>query len=352
MIKTNAPSALPVRRVLAGCCVTAMLGWSASAFSQEAKIVLRVADSFPASGHYFAEPGAKYFMDAVSKATNGQVVFEHYPAEQLGKAKDLLALTLSGVTDIGSVMPSYVSDKMPLSSVAELPGNFATSCEGTLAYWRTARDGIIAQKEYAPNGIRILFTLVSVPYQLLMKQKIVSIKDVEGKKMRSLGSSMDIAMRKLKAVPIRMAAPEVYESLSRGTLDGAVLSYSAAVSYNLHSVAKSVTVGENFGSAVLTYSISEARWKRLPENVQKAMLEAGDAATRRVCALMDKNTEPDLEKVRQAGVTTVRLPAAEKKELQSLFATVGKEWAEDLDRRGKHGSEVLKAYQEALHSGR
>lgn len=340
------------RTVLVGGCALSLMLASVPGYSQDKKIVLRVADSFPAAGHYFAEPAAKYFMEAVKKATNGQVEFEHYPAEQLGKAKDLMALTLSGVADIGSVMPSYVSDKMPLSSAAELPGNFATACEGTLAYWKVARDGVLAQKEYAPNGMRILFALVSVPYQVLMKQKMESIKDMEGKKMRSLGASMDISMRKLKAVPIRMAAPEIYESLSRGTLDGVVVSYSGAVAYNLQTLAKSVTVGENFGSAVLTYSISEARWKKLPENVQKAMLEAGDAATRRACALMDKNTESELEKMQRAGMSAVRLPAAEKKELQALFVTVGKEWAEDLDRRGKPGTEALKAYLEALQGAR
>lgn len=39
----------------------------------------------------------------------------------MGKAKDLLSLTQSGVLDIGYVGPSYVSDKLPLFSVGELP---------------------------------------------------------------------------------------------------------------------------------------------------------------------------------------------------------------------------------------
>jgi hypothetical protein len=39
----------------------------------------------------------------------------------LGKAKDLLALTQAGVIDIAYVAPGFVSDKMPLSVVAELP---------------------------------------------------------------------------------------------------------------------------------------------------------------------------------------------------------------------------------------
>lgn len=319
-----------------------------SVHAQEKKLVLRVADSFPATGHYFSEPGAKYFMDAVRKATSGQVEFQHYPAEQLGKARDLLSLTLSGVADIGSVMPSYASDKMPLSAVAELPGAFATSCEGTLAYWKLARDGELAQKEYGPNGLRVLIALVAAPYQALMRQKVATVKDLEGKKMRSLGSAVDLAMRKLNAVPIRMSAPEIHESLSRGTLDGTVISYGAAVSYDLGRLAKSVTAGDSFGSAVLTYSISEARWRQLPGNVQKAMLQAGEEATRRSCELMDRNTESDLAKLQKLGVEVVTFSGKERKELGALFTSVSVAWGEELDRRGKAGTAVLKAYQAAV----
>jgi TRAP-type C4-dicarboxylate transport system substrate-binding protein len=342
---------LPFAILASGLGSLLLLG-AGAAHSQSTRIVLRIADSFPASGHYFSETAAKYFMETVKRATGGQVEFEHYPAEQMGKAKDLLSLTLSGVVDIGSVMPSYASEKLPLSAVAELPGGFATACQGTLAYWKLARDGVLAQKEYAPNGVRILFTLVSAPYQVLMRQPFDSIKALEGRKLRSTGASTDIAIRKLNAVPIRMAAPEIYDSLSRGTLDGVVVSYAAAVSYNLHTLTKAMTAGENFGSAVLTYSISEARWKSLPPNVQKAMLEAGDAATRRACAAMDDNINGDVEKMRNAGATAVRLPAAEKADLQSRFASAGAEWANELDRRGKPGTEVLKAFTDALASTR
>jgi TRAP-type C4-dicarboxylate transport system substrate-binding protein len=320
--------------------------------AEDAKIMLRVADSFPAAGHYFSEPGAKYFMDAVQKATNGQVVFQHYPAEQLGKAKDLPALTRSGVVDIGSVMPSYASEKMPLSAVGELPGMFKTSCEGTLAYWKLARDGVLAQKEFEPNGLRILFALVASPYQILMRQKIETVKNLEGKKIRALGSAVDLAMRQLNATPIRMSAPEIYESLSRGTLDGTVISYVAAMSYDLGSLAKSVTTGLGFGSAVLTYSISETRWKALPPNVQEAMLKAGDEATRRSCDKMDKDTETDLGRLQKLGVTAVTFTPSEEQDLTKLFSTVGTAWGDELDKRGKPGTEVLKAYQDAVEDAR
>jgi TRAP-type C4-dicarboxylate transport system substrate-binding protein len=337
---------------LAACFIASLLISPPSAQAEEAKIVLRLADSFPASGHYFSEPGAKYFMETVQKATNGQVEFQHYPAEQLGRAKDLPALTRSGVVDIGSVMPSYAAEKMPLSAVGELPGIFNTSCEGTLAFWKLARDGVLAEKEFQPNGLRVLFALVAAPYQVLMRQRIETVKNLEGKKIRALGSAVDLAMRQLKATPIRMSAPEIYESLSRGTIDGTVISYVAAMSYDLGPLAKSVTTGQGFGSAVLTYSISETRWKGLPANVQEAMLKAGDEATRRSCERMDKDTDTDLARLQKLGITAVTFSPDEQKDLSKLFANVGTAWGEELDHRGKPGSEVLKAYQEAVQNVR
>jgi hypothetical protein len=63
---------------------------------------------------------------------------------------------------------------------------------------------------------------------------------------------------------------------------------------------------------------------------------------------MDENIAADIEKMRQAGASPVRLAGLEKVELQSRFASAGAEWASELDRRGKPGTEVLKAFKEAV----
>ncbi len=325
-----------------------LLFLAAGAGAQDKKLVLRVADSFPA-GHAIPDYATKYWMDAVAKATNHAVEFQYYPAEQLGKAKDLLSLALSGVADIAYVGPSYVSDKMPLSAVSQLPGSFTSACAGTMAYWKLAKDGILKREEFAPNGIRPLFAFVAPPYQVFTtKRKVDSAKSMEGMKIRTTGGAMDIMVRKLKAVPIQMAPPDMYESLSRGTLDGGVLAVTSVLAYEFVRVIRHATIGENFGSFVGTYSISEARWQKLPLDVQKAMLEAGEATVQRTCALMDKNEEGLFDKIRQQGVALNRFPEAERKELEQLFASLAGEWAEGLDKRGKSGTETLKAFRAAL----
>lgn len=314
-----------------------------------AQTKLRVADSLPAN-HFFVEQATRYWMSEVTRLTKRAVEFEYYPAEQLGKAKDILALTQSGVIDVGYVVPSYVSEKMPLTSVAELPGTYPTSCAGTLAYWKLARgDGYLARREYEPNGVKILFAIAMPPYQVFsVRPKLDTLKVLEGQKLRTTGGALEATVQRLKGVSVRMTAPELHEALSRGTVDGMVFPTASVLAYDLAPLVKSATAGENFGSAVLTYMISSNRWNAMTPAVRQAMQDAGDAATRRVCAYADKEVENDTARIRQKGVAIAPLPASEQAALMPLTLVVRQEWAAQLDKRGRPGAETLSAFEAAL----
>ena len=224
-------------------------------------IKLRVADSFP-KGHYLVKLILEPWMEAVSKRTDGAVTFEHYPAQQLGKATDMLKLTQTGVADIGYVAPAYASDKMPVSEVAMLPGAFEHSCQGTMAYWKLARSGVIADQDYAPNNIRLLLAVSLPQYRIFtVKQPVKDVADVAGMKLRSTGGAQDLTLRAIGAVPVRMAAPDAYESLSRGTMDGLLFPLESVVAYGADKLVKYSTDGLGFGSFIVSYSISESAWR-------------------------------------------------------------------------------------------
>ena len=312
---------------------------------------LRVADSFPVN-HWISVNITKYMLQRVTELTNKQVEFEYYPAEQLGKAKDLLSLANSGVADITYVAPAFVGDKMPLSVVGELPlpTNTASSCPLTMAYWKIAQPGgVLDKSEFAPNGVRLLFTIVLPPYQLATRPKFTSIKDIGGMKVRTTGAPKELALKKLGAVPVQIPSPEINEAMTRGTVDGALMPIGSIPSYGLDTVVKYFTVGENFGSFVANYVISEKRWKTLPPNVQKAFTDLGPELSKRACEFADREEEGNVKKLEQAGASIVKLPAADKAVLSEMQGSVGQSWAEGLDRRGKPGSTILKAYTAAMH---
>lgn len=326
---------------------TALLGGTALAQSGKT-ITLRVADSFP-TGHFIPGTATLPWMEEVTKKTNGQVKFEYFPAQQLGKAPDLLNLTQTGVADIGYVGMSYVSDKMPLSSVAQLPGSFTTACEGTKAYWKIAHGETMTRQEFSANKVRPLFAIVLEPYQFYTTSKQVrTVDDVKGLKLRSTGGAMDIFARKIGAIPVRMAAPEARESLSRGTLDGLIFPNESVMSYDLQSFTKFGTKGGNFGSFVASYVVSDAVWNKLPKDVQKIMKDAGEAATMNICKVIDANIDHMQAKLAEAGVKYHTLTAAERKPFDDISAEVANEWADGLDKRGKPGSQVLKEFRAAL----
>ncbi|MDO8376423.1 MAG: TRAP transporter substrate-binding protein DctP [Aquabacterium sp.] len=321
-----------------------------SQISAAQQIKLRVADSFP-TGHWISVNITKYMMEQVTERTGKKVAFEYYPAEQLGKAKDLLSLTNSGVADIGYVAPGFVGDKMPLSVVGELPlpTSSASACPLTMAYWKIARPGgVLDQKEFAPNGVRMLFNIVLPPYQLVNKTRFSTLKDIAGMKIRTSGAPKEFALRKLGAVPIQMPTPELNEAMSRGTVDGALLPIGSVPSYGLDLIAKYFTFGENFGSFVATYVISERKWKTLPSEVQKVMADMGEELSRRGCEMADRQENDNVKKLQLAGVTLVKLPDADAPAMREIQRSVGKDWAEGLDRRGKAGTEILNAFNAAL----
>lgn len=312
------------------------------------KINLRVADSFP-TGHFIPKFSTLPWMEQVTKRTNGQVTFEYFPAQQLGKAPDLLNLTQSGVADIGYVGMSYVSDKMPLSSVAQLPGSFTSACQGTMAYWKLAKGETMTKHEFGVNKVRPLFAIVLEPYQIYTANKEVRTPDdVKGLKLRSTGGAMDIFARKIGAIPVRMAAPEVRESLSRGTLDGLIFPNESVMSYDLQSFVKFGTKGGNFGSFVASYVVSDAVWNKLPKDVQAIMLEEGEKATADICKQVDANVEHAQAQLAKAGVKYHTLSPAERKPFEDVSDEVAREWAEGLDKRNKPGSQILKEFRAAL----
>src|SRR5699024_10172261 len=83
-----------------------LLGVAASVTAQT---TLRIGDSLP-SGHYIAEGLIEFWMDGVKEQLGDDVDFDHFPAEQLGKAGDMLSLAQTGVLHISYIGSCYVSD--------------------------------------------------------------------------------------------------------------------------------------------------------------------------------------------------------------------------------------------------
>jgi TRAP-type C4-dicarboxylate transport system substrate-binding protein len=244
---------------------------------------------------------------------------------------------------------------MPLATVTELPGIFQTSCQGDAALRALTVDGaILNEREFKPNGIKPLIIFLLPAYQLILSsgRPLGALKDIEGLKIRTPGGAMDLTVMGLGAVPIRMGPAEIYESMSRGTLDGALLAYQSAVSYHLAPLLKSGTLGQDFGTVAVTFSIRLKTWNALPADVQQALARVGQSLSLQACEKFDKAEQDSIATVRTGGVRLITPADNDHADLEAAFARVRTDWARRLDARGKTGSEIVRAFMEAAEAAK
>lgn len=306
-------------------------------------ITLKVADSVPPT-NYISTEGISYWMKRVEELTNNQVKFEYYPGEQLGKASSLLDLTKSKTVDIGYI--SYAMDKMPLSRVAELPSAFATSKEGSMAYWKLVND-VLLESEFLANGVRPVWAATLPQYQVVTtSKKIESLDDFKGLKIRSTGGALDLTLNALGATPVSIPAPETYTALERGTVDGALYPITSYEPYQLHQIAKYSTSNAMMGSFVVVYAINEEVFQSLPENVKQAMIQAGEETVEHFSSFLDQEVQTLIEKFRNEGMEMYELSDELLAEMEEKLQPVWDDWASKNASAAVPGQEVLNRFLE------
>lgn len=320
--------------------------------SADDTISIKFAMAVPPT-HFTAVAGGKFFMDRATELSKGRIKFEWYPAEQLGKAKDMLALVQTGVADMADVVPGYVPDKLPLSGVAELPGQIHDSCDGTKTFYALTRPGkFLAKKEYDAQKVHVLMAAPLVPYKIFTtKKELDKPDDIKGLKLRSAGGASDITMSQLGAVSVRLAGPDIHEALSRGTIDGAMYPYLSLKSFDLIDTIKFATEDVRVGSVATTFVFSQARWQTLPPDIRAILDQAGMEAGMNYCHYMDTQEAAEKKEL-SSKIKSVRPSDAVLKDWEAQLGKVKLEWAKRLDARHKPGTDALKAWDETAAEAR
>jgi TRAP-type C4-dicarboxylate transport system substrate-binding protein len=330
---------------IAAIALAASLAAALPAQAQEKKI--KYAHLYPAT-HYLYTEGAKIFQDKVTQATNGRIQFESYHAGQLGKGG--ASMLASRIVDTALLLPSFEPTQLPLTSVSELPGLYRTSCEATAKLWNIVKDGApLNDAEYKPKGIKVLYVAVLPPYNMMTTgRKVASMKDMAGLKIRANGAAMDKTVQSLGAIPVRVAGPELYDALTRGTVDGAFWPVGATKTYGLEKVLRYLTKGPQLGSGSTLIGMNMKVWNALSAQDKAVFTQAAAETQKHLCAYMDKDAENSMAQlVKDDGLVVSTLSNDEMAHWQTLFEPIASGWAKEMDSTGRPGSALLKAFREA-----
>jgi TRAP-type C4-dicarboxylate transport system substrate-binding protein len=151
------------------------------------KITLKLASIQPET-HTLTQNFFKPFMERVEELTDGQVQFEFYPAEQLGKAADYLDLTKDGVMDVAYYLSTYYPSNMPINAnMFGLPGMYQSAEDGVALHTISQQEPMLTT-DFLNNGVRPVANFLVSPYQFFTTGKEVRVpEDLKGEKVRAPG---------------------------------------------------------------------------------------------------------------------------------------------------------------------
>lgn len=351
MSRLRTPGLLPKRKrsllpltISLLVAVTAATGCASTDSSDSS--ALSLADSYSPK-HPFGKYGVSVFLDELDA---GGIATEYYPSRQMGNAEDLASLISTDNVDIGPASAAYLEDKLPLSSVGDLPMMTTDACVASDSMMDLLdENGILYQEEYEDRGLRPLWVSIIPGYEVMTSSaQVEDPADVNGLLLRSSGGAFDVTMETIGASAVSMSAADTYEAMARSTVDGTAMPFVSVPSYNLEQVANYSTKGLNLGAVGIPYVISERAWEGLTAQEQQTVTEASAKAQKSLCDGLNKEKSEAETLMKDAGVKFTPIEGDAKKKWTRELSRAKSDWATSLDSAGMPGTEVLTEFEKAV----
>ena len=303
----------------------------------------------------FFEP----WMKRVEEETNGRVQFEVFTSGELVPVGEELRAIKDGTIDIAApIYTPYDSQRFPLSEVTMLPLVKSDAKIAAQAYANLIKSDVIindgktySQLEFDANEIKVLPTNIA-------EKAVISTVDHPIKTTKDLNLSLRTSSRVSEMFAkhvgigtVTMPATEQYDALSRGTVDGAIISIPDWTGYGVHELFTYALEGLNLGHFSYVWAMSEEKWNSLPKDVQQIMEDVAYEEIITGAELWlerDQATKDEFMKNGGQLGEFSKLDSETQEVLLKGMEDTWFEWIEDLENRGQSGTEIAKLWRDLI----
>ena len=341
----TAHAARTVRALMAASGLAA--GLIASPGAALAQVELSMSAWVPAT-HMLVRDGMMPWMQEVEKVTQGRVKIKLLPKPVTNPVNHFDAVR-DGLADLAFVSHSYTPARFPMTRIGVLPFSGNNAEANSVALWRIYSKHFMKLDEH--KGVKLLTIYTHGPGIFWNARKpIKTVEDFAGLKIRVGGGIAADVANALGVNAIFKPAPESYELLSSGVVDGVMFPGESIQSFKLDKLVKYATA---FPGGL--YSDSHAvimntdRWSKLPKADQDAIMAiSGEAFSRNVGKAWDKNAVAGINVFKAAGGEVVPADAALVKAVTEKTARFESEWVKLAAEKGLDGKALIAEYRDSL----
>lgn len=277
----------------------------------------------------------------VEKATKGRVRITMLPKAASAPTGTLDAVS-GGLVDISFISHGYTPGRFVVTKIAELPFLGDSAEITSVAYNRVQERSLAKAGEH--KGLKVLAVFTHGPGTMAnIKKPIKSLADVAGMKFRVGGGMMQDVANAMGVNSLLKPAPELYELLSSGVIDGTYGPSEMVISFKLEKVLKYMTqVPGGLYNTSFAVIISADRFGKIPKQDQDAMLSlSGERLARRLGSDWDKVEKASADVMKANHIQVDRAGPALIKEIRDKTSGLEQEWVKQASAKGIDAAKSL-----------
>lgn len=289
---------------------------------------------------FFMQPWA----NKIENDSGGRIKVEIYPFMQLGgKAPNQYDLIRDGAIDGGWIIPGYQPGRFPEVEALELP--FMVTKSGELAS-RTAWK--FTEKHLMDDFADVKLIAAHMHGPGIVHKKggsLGRVEDFTGLKLRGPSRAASLLLNKLGAVSVGMPVPAFPDALSKGVVDGGVITWEMSPSLKLDELTESHTdvAGDmSLYNLYFLWAMNKQAYEALPDDL-KAVIDANSGLETSAWAgrAHDEGDVIGRRKMEIAGNEISELSEAETKRIRGLGQAVELDWIVEMTTKGLDGAGLV-----------
>lgn len=285
-----------------------------------------------------ASDAIERMAENVEERTEGRVVFDIFPNDQLGGESELLEQIDLGTTHAAGLMIGSMQTLDKRLAIEDLPYMFKDIDYARQAYrgdFGEAISDIIAE-----HGLTTIGMLEwGFRHVTNNKTPIVEPEDMKGMNIRVAESELRVdAFEEIGAIPTVVAFSELYGALQQGTVDAQENPLSSIVAPKFYEVQDYLSLTGHFYNTVVV-SVATDVWEEISEGDQDIILEEMAKAQDEVENENDENEAAYLKELEEQGMEIN--DNVNKEAFREVMAPVYDKWEEEV-----FGEELMDIYRE------
>lgn len=320
-----------IKKLLSMACVLALAGTAQAATNWN--MTAEQPDS------NFLTQNAREFAADVKAATNGELNINVQSNSVLLKRPEVKRGVQQGVVQVGEMLVAAIGNEDPMFEVDSVPF-LASSFDQSEKLWKATRP-FLAQR-LDKQGIVLVYGSPWPPQGIYTKKPVEQLSDLAGVRFRAYSPATSRLASLMGAVPTTVQTPEVPQAFSTGIIDAMLTSPATGVDSQAWDYVKYYYDAQVFIPQSFVI-MNKRAFQRLPENVQKAVMDAGERAEQRGWAMSREQTSKLTQTMADKGMVVGNLSEKLSGEMHAIGQTMTEEW---LKKAGADGQQLLDAYRQ------